>query len=64
MVIKTFQGSEHSKFVHEMKEMFETVTIVKPKASRKKSAEIYLVARNLKADRKLPEEFRKEEEED
>jgi 23S rRNA U2552 (ribose-2'-O)-methylase RlmE/FtsJ len=44
--------------------MFETVTIVKPKATRKKSAEIYLVARNLKSDRRLPEEFRKEEEED
>jgi len=64
VVIKTFQGSEHGKFVREMKEMFEKVTIVKPKASRKKSAEIYLVARNLKPDRRLPEEFRKEEEED
>jgi 23S rRNA (uridine2552-2'-O)-methyltransferase len=64
VVIKTFQGSEHGKFVREMKEMFEKVTLVKPKASRKKSAEIYLVARNLKPDRRLPEEFRKEEEED
>ena len=63
VVIKTFQGSEHGKFVREMKEMFEKVTIVKPKATRKKSAEIYLVARNLKPDRRLPEEFRKEEEE-
>ena len=63
MVIKTFQGSEHGKFVREMRDMFETVRIVKPKATRKKSAEIYLVARNLKSDRRLPEEFRPVDEE-
>ena len=63
MVIKTFQGSEHGKFVREMRDMFETVKIVKPKATRKKSAEIYLVARNLKSDRRLPEEFRPVDEE-
>ena len=61
MVIKTFQGSEHGKFVREMREMFERVTIVKPRASRKRSAEIYLVAKDLKHDRRLPEEFREEE---
>ncbi len=63
MVIKTFQGSEHGKFVREMRDMFETVRIVKPKATRKKSAEIYLVARNLKSDRRLPEGFRPVDEE-
>ena len=63
MVIKTFQGSEHDKFVREMRDMFETVRIVKPKATRKKSAEIYLVARNLKSNRRLPEEFRPVDEE-
>jgi 23S rRNA (uridine2552-2'-O)-methyltransferase len=62
LVIKTFQGSEHGRFVREMRDMFETVKRVKPKASRKKSAEIYLVARNLKPSRRLPEEFRKEDE--
>ena len=63
IVIKTFQGSEHGKFVREMRDMFETARIVKPKATRKKSAEIYLVARNLKSDRRLPEEFRQVDEE-
>jgi 23S rRNA (uridine2552-2'-O)-methyltransferase len=62
MVIKTFQGSEHESFVREMKDMFEIVKTVKPKASRKKSAEIYLVARNLKAHRRLPQEFRQVDE--
>ena len=63
LVIKTFQGSEHEKYVHEIREMFERVKIVKPKASRKKSAEIYLVAHQLKTSRRLPEGYRQEEEE-
>ena len=63
-VVKTFQGSEHEKYVHEVREMFELVKIVKPKASRKKSAEIYLVAHRLKSPRRLPEGFRQEEEEE
>ena len=62
-VVKTFQGSEHQKYVSEVRDMFENVKIVKPKASRKKSAEIFLVANKLKAERILPEEFRREEEE-
>jgi 23S rRNA (uridine2552-2'-O)-methyltransferase len=62
LVIKTFHGSEHGRFVREMRDMFETVKRVKPKASRKKSAEIYLVARSLKPSRRLPEGFRKEDE--
>jgi 23S rRNA (uridine2552-2'-O)-methyltransferase len=62
-VVKTFQGSEHQKYVSEVRDMFEQVKIVKPKASRKKSAEIFLVAHKLKAQRRLPEEFRLEDEE-
>ncbi|MEE8354519.1 MAG: RlmE family RNA methyltransferase [Candidatus Bathyarchaeia archaeon] len=64
LIIKTFQGSEHDKYVHEVREMFERVKIVKPKASRKKSAEIYLVAHQLKVPRQLPEGYRPEEEEE
>ena len=64
LVVKTFQGSEHEKYVHEVREMFERVRIVKPKASRKKSAEIYLVAHQLKSPRQLPEGYRPEEEEE
>jgi len=63
LVVKTFQGSEHEKYVHEVREMFERVKIVKPKASRKQSAEIFLVAHRLKSPRRLPEEFRQDEEE-
>ena len=57
MVVKVFQGKEHEAFIREMKAMFEKVYIVKPKASRKGSAEVYVVARNLRKDRILPEEF-------
>jgi 23S rRNA (uridine2552-2'-O)-methyltransferase len=62
-IVKTFQGSEHHQYVGEVKGMFEEVKIVKPKASRKKSAEIFVVAHRLKPIRRLPEEFRQDEEE-
>lgn len=58
LIIKTFQGSEHGLFMREVRDMFEKVKIVKPKASRKKSAEIYVVSRYLKSDRVLPESMR------
>jgi 23S rRNA (uridine2552-2'-O)-methyltransferase len=57
MIVKVFQGKEHEGFITEMKAMFEKVYIVKPKASRKGSAEVYVVAKNLRKDRSLPEEF-------
>jgi 23S rRNA (uridine2552-2'-O)-methyltransferase len=60
MVVKVFQGKEHEAFIREMRAMFEKIFIVKPLASRKGSAEVYLVARNLRKDRILPEEFRKD----
>ena len=61
-VIKTFQGSEHSEYIREVKDIFKQVRIYKPKASRKKSAEVYVVAHKLKTTRRLPEEFRPKEE--
>ena len=57
-VVKTFEGSEHPEFVQDVKNMFKWVRIVKPRASRKSSAENYVVARHLKEGRVLPEEFR------
>ena len=37
-----------SDFLQKMKRNFESVTVIKPKASRPKSAEIYLLAKGLK----------------
>jgi 23S rRNA (uridine2552-2'-O)-methyltransferase len=53
-VVKIFQGGEHNKYIREVKDMFEHVKNYKPKASRKQSAERYIVAHRLKKNRKLP----------
>jgi 23S rRNA (uridine2552-2'-O)-methyltransferase len=47
-VVKVFQGSEYDNFMKEMKGAFKSVKAHKPKASRKGSAEIFLVAKTLK----------------
>lgn len=57
-VVKIFQGGEHTKYIREVKDMFEYVKNFKPAASRKQSSERYVVAHKLKKDRKLPREFR------
>ncbi len=59
-VVKTFQGSEHGKFVSEVKNIFKEVNVVKPKASRRKSAEIYLVAHVIRDNAEFSEEFKEE----
>jgi len=45
---KTFQGQMTESFIKEAKQYFTFVKIVKPKASRPKSAEIYILAMKLK----------------
>lgn len=60
MVVKVFQGKEHEAFIREMRAMFEKVFIAKPLASRKGSAEVYVVAKNLRRDRVLPEDLNPE----
>jgi 23S rRNA (uridine2552-2'-O)-methyltransferase len=44
-VAKVFQGSEYDALLEEVREVFSFLKVVKPRASRKESAEIYLVAR-------------------
>ena len=43
-ICKVFQGSELKSFQLQLKKCFSKVTLAKPKASRKTSTEIYLVA--------------------
>ena len=43
-ICKVFQGSELKQFQTQMKKNFQKIILAKPKASRKTSAEIYLVA--------------------
>ncbi|MFW9880854.1 MAG: RlmE family RNA methyltransferase [Candidatus Thorarchaeota archaeon] len=43
LVLKTFQGSDFNKLVAEVKKEFRILKTFKPKSSRKKSNEIYLI---------------------
>ena len=46
--VKGFQGGTLNKFVKEVKKNFQFVKMVKPKASRMKSAELYILGMNFK----------------
>jgi len=48
LLIKTFHGSLYSQIVQQFKQTFRQVKAIKPKASRDKSAETFLLARELK----------------
>jgi 23S rRNA (uridine2552-2'-O)-methyltransferase len=48
LIIKAFHGSGFSQLVHVFKQRFKRVVERKPKASRVKSSETFLVARELK----------------
>ena len=48
MVLKVFQGSEYERFLNDVKNAFIYVKVIKPSASRKVSAETYIVVRKLK----------------
>jgi len=48
MVVKLFQGEGFDEFLKNMRLAFAKVTLRKPKASRPRSREIYLVARGLR----------------
>ena len=49
LLIKCFNGSGYSQIVESFKKVFKTVASRKPKASRAKSSEIFLLGRNLKS---------------
>jgi 23S rRNA (uridine2552-2'-O)-methyltransferase len=46
--VKVFQGNTLNNFVDEVKQHFSFVKLVKPKASRSKSAELYILGRNFR----------------
>jgi 23S rRNA (uridine2552-2'-O)-methyltransferase len=48
LLIKCFHGSGYSQIVESFKKVFKTVSPRKPKASRDKSAETFLLGKNLK----------------
>jgi 23S rRNA (uridine2552-2'-O)-methyltransferase len=54
--VKLFEGEMFNEFILKVKDLFDTVKIVKPQASRQKSSEMYLLALGLKSKRKCEEE--------
>ena len=47
-LVKVFQGSDYENFLRAMREVFKTVVVRKPDASRDRSAELYLLGRVLR----------------
>ncbi len=54
--VKVFEGNMLQGFVKKVKKHFEVIKIVKPKASRAKSSEMYLLAMRLKQDTNTEEQ--------
>ena len=48
LLIKLFQGKGTDEFLIEIRKLFRTVRIIKPKASKTNSREIYMLATNMK----------------
>ena len=48
LLVKCFNGSGYSQIVEKFRQTFKTVTSKKPKASRDKSSEIFLLGRGLR----------------
>ena len=47
-LVKVFQGTDYETFLRSMREVFKTVAVRKPDASRDRSAELYLLGRILR----------------
>jgi 23S rRNA (uridine2552-2'-O)-methyltransferase len=48
-LVKVFQGRHFEPFVKQLRSSFQTVKVRKPDASRQRSPELYLLARQFKA---------------
>jgi 23S rRNA (uridine2552-2'-O)-methyltransferase len=46
-LVKVFQGRDYQSFVQRLRRLFCDVKVRKPKASRSRSAELYLLARQF-----------------
>lgn len=49
LLVKVFQGEMLDEFLSEVRQMFEFVKVSKPAASRKGSAEVYVIAKGFKS---------------
>jgi 23S rRNA (uridine2552-2'-O)-methyltransferase len=49
-VVKLFQGTDFDSFVQQVRSLFGRVQVIKPKASRPRSREVYLLARGRQVE--------------
>jgi len=54
-LVKTFQGVGYPEFLAAMRRCFESVASRKPRASRGRSAEMYLLGKGLKSEARQPQ---------
>jgi len=54
--VKLFEGEMFNDFILKVKDLFDTVKVVKPQASRAKSSEMYLLATGLKSNSNCEQE--------
>jgi len=47
-VVKVFQGDGFDAYLQNARKLFKKVSVIKPKASRSRSKEVYLLATQLK----------------
>lgn len=47
LLVKIFQGTESDALISQIKTRFESIKLIKPKSSREKSPEMYLLARDF-----------------
>ncbi len=52
-VLKAFQGSDYEQFLSKARSAFRSVEVAKPSASRRSSAEVYLICRGFLGDESL-----------
>ena len=52
LLTKTFNGSNHSKIIRDLERVYSSVRTVKPPSSRAESAEVFILAQNLKEIKK------------
>ncbi len=51
LIIKAFQGEAYQKLIKELKKSFRQVKTRKPQSSRKRSAEMYIIAKRFKGSK-------------
>ena len=52
LIMKAFQGEAYQEIIKNLKKKFRNVKTTKPNSSRKRSAEMYVIARGFRGSKK------------